>query len=456
MIKSLYARIVITFLCIVTISVILGGLIINYFYESHVESTVQKKMIANAEMIVQVYKQVEQGGEKTLMEISNSFPFYAVQIYDSYGTLLYPGRTVMDQQEVQPYLQKVLKQNAGYHKQSNENGDITVGLPFMLNGLPHAIFITTQVSILLDEINDLTEFLQFFVLGLGSVLVLIATRYIVRPLQVLTRATQRMAKGDFSVSLHTKRSDDIGQLTRSFNTMRAELGRLDTIRKRFVADVSHEFQSPLTSIKGFTHVLKHKPMDEQSRIRLLSIIEEESNRLSRLCVDLLELSSLEHEQLRLAPQTFRLDEQLRKSVIRLEPQWFIHNLDIQLILEPISILADEDQLNQVWINIIGNSIKFTGHQGRIIVAARKQGQNVLVTITDNGIGIAEEDLSQIFKPFYKADKARNRNVRGNGIGLSIVKQIVDLHHGQVEVSSKVGTGTTFRVTFPQHFAEPEL
>ncbi|MFP3391583.1 sensor histidine kinase [Brevibacillus sp. SIMBA_040] len=456
MIKSLYARIVITFLTAVIISLFVGGITINHLFESRIDFIVQEKMISNAETIIQAYKQLESNDAKALMEVSSSIPFYAIQIYDSQGNLLNPGKTVQNQLDVKPHLEKVLKQNNMYRNESSEDENITVGLPFELNGSPHAIFITTQMDFFLDEIDQLIKYLQLFVLGLGSVLVIIAARYMIRPLQLLTRATQRMAKGDFRVVLHTNRSDEIGQLTRSFNTMAADLGKLDMIRRRFVSDVSHEIQSPLTSIKGFTQVLMHNPIDEQSRRRLLSIIEEESNRLSRLCGDLLELSSLEHEHLRLSPQTFRLDEQLRQAVIRLEPQWAAHHLNMRLQLESIFIYADEDKLNQVWINLIGNSIKFSDDQGVINIEAVRKGQNVLVNIRNGGIGIPEGEISQIFKPFYKVDKARDRNVSGNGIGLSIVKQIVDLHQGQIDVSSKPETGTTFSLTFPITCCKPEL
>nr|WP_269846967.1 HAMP domain-containing sensor histidine kinase [Paenibacillus sonchi] len=278
----------------------------------------------------------------------------------------------------------------------------------------------------------------------------------VRPLRKLTHATQKMARGDFNVGLSTKRRDEIGQLTLSFNTMAAELGKLDMLRRRFVSDVSHEIQSPLTSIKGYTRVLKIKSMDEKTRMQMLDIIDEESDRLSRLCDDLLELTSLEHEHAKPVPQKFRLDEQLRKAVIRLEPQWSARNLDMQLMLEPITVVADEDRMNQVWNNLLGNCIKFTADHGKIMVESFKKSECAIVRMTDNGIGIPEEEISQIFKPFYKVDTARKRNISGNGIGLSIVKRIVDLHHGKIEVSSRLGSGTSFSITLPLEDTKPEL
>ncbi|KWX71667.1 hypothetical protein AMQ84_27550 [Paenibacillus riograndensis] len=456
MINSLYARVVLTFLGVVIVSLLSGFFVQSYFYKSHIGAIVEEKMIGNAQMIIQLYKKLAPKDAKAFAEVSNSMPFYKIRFYDSSGTLLNPGSAAPDRQKDQPYLQQVLKQNKIYRNGSSEDDEITVGLPFALNGSPHALLVTTQTVFFLDEIDSLIRYQQLFTLGLGSILVLIAARYMVRPLRKLTHATQRMARGDFNVGLSTKRRDEIGQLTLSFNAMAAELGKLDMLRRRFVSDVSHEIQSPLTSIKGYTRVLKIKSMDGKTRMQMLNIIDEESDRLSRLCDDLLELTSLEHEHAKPDLQKFRLDEQLRKAVIRLEPQWSARNLDMQLMLEPITIVADEDRMNQVWNNLLGNCIKFTADHGKIMVESFKKGESAVVRMTDNGIGIPEEEISQIFKPFYKVDTARKRNISGNGIGLSIVKRIVDLHHGKIEVSSRLGSGTSFSITLPLEDTKPEL
>ncbi|BFH64200.1 sensor histidine kinase [Paenibacillus azoreducens] len=456
MINSLYARVVVMFVGSVIVSLVAGFLVQSYLYKNRVESIVEQKMIENAQMIIGLYQKLNPRDAKAFVDVSNSMPFYTIRLYDGEGMLLNPGSGEPYRQLDQPRLEQVLKHNKTYRGRSGGNDDITVGLPFLLNGAPYALLITTEVGFFLNEIDSLIKYQQLFLLGLGSILALIAARYLIRPLRLLTHAAQKMSKGDFAVGLPVKRRDEIGQLTHSFNVMANELGRLDKLRRRFVSDVSHEIQSPLTSIKGYTSVLKLKSMDEQSRIRMLNIIEEESDRLSRLCDDLLELSSLEHEYPKLDAKPFRLDEQLRQAVIRLEPLWSVRNLDMQLALEPINIVADEDKLNQVWSNLLGNGIKFTGDSGKITVEAYVKGRSAAVRITDSGIGIPKEEIGQIFKPFYKVDQARNRNISGNGIGLSIVKRIVDLHRGEIEVFSQPGTGTSFMIILPLQYVKPEL
>ncbi len=458
MIKSLYVRVVVIFLGAVILSIFAASMLINRLYVGQMQSAVQDNMISSGKMIIQAYEQADDHNLDSLMKGISSLPLYSVRVYDNQGIQLYTSGEAMDKQNQQDVenLQNVLQGGVYRSGMHQGNGGLTVGLPFSINGSARALFITPELGNLLSMIGGFLKTQLLLILGFGSVLILIAATYIVRPLQLLTRATRRMAKGDFTVSLHTKRKDEIGELTRSFNVMAQELGTLEAIRKQFVSDVSHEIQSPLTSIKGFTQALKHKQLDEPSRMRLLNIIEEESDRLSRLSGDLLQLSALEYEHLELKSDRYSLDEQLRKIVIAFEPQWSVKLINVELELQPLSIVADEDKLSQIWTNLISNSIKFTGSGGRITITAAEQGDQFVVRIADNGVGVPEEELSHIFKPFYKIDKSRDRLVGGSGIGLSIVKRIVDLHHGQIEASSKPGEGTTFTVWLPLIYTKLEL
>ncbi|MGG2065669.1 histidine kinase dimerization/phospho-acceptor domain-containing protein [Bacillus sp. S14(2024)] len=168
---------------------------------------------------------------------------------------------------------------------------------------------------------NVIHIMYVIILFFGSLLIIIAARYVVSPLVRLTEVTRKMAQGNFTIVLPTKRKDEIGALSASFNEMAKELGKLDQMRQEFVSNVSHEIQSPLTSISGFSKALKQKKMSEENRLRYLNIIEQESDRLSRLARNLLRLSHLQHDQLQLNLSHFRLDEQLRNVTIGLEPQW---------------------------------------------------------------------------------------------------------------------------------------
>ena len=272
----------------------------------------------------------------------------------------------------------------------------------------------------------------------------------------LLDAMERIARGDFSARVpldFDPGSDDpdnpMARLAHGMNKMAANLDQMEQMRQEFISNVSHEIQSPLTSIRGFARALREDDLDPDTRRHYLSIIEAESVRLSKLSDNLLQLASLDSEQLKLEPRLYRLDKQLRSLILACEPQWAEKNLEMDVALDEVSLSADEDLLSQVWINLIHNSIKFTPPGGCVRVALARQGGQVQVSVADSGIGISPEDQAHIFERFYKADKARRRSEGGTGLGLSIAKKIVELHHGTLSVQSQVGQGTTFTVTLPE-------
>ncbi|OUM90576.1 MAG: two-component sensor histidine kinase [Bacillus thermozeamaize] len=268
--------------------------------------------------------------------------------------------------------------------------------------------------------------------------------------QALTDAMRRLSRGDFNVKLQVQAEEDgqFGRLVQSFNEMASGLKALEDMRQEFISNVSHEIQSPLASISGFARALRSDRLSEEERGRYLDIIETESKRLSRLSDNLLKLAALESEHPPFRPERYRLDRQLREAVLACEPQWLEKSIDMEVDLEETEIVADPELMGQVWGNLIHNAVKFTPAGGTIGVLLRRSGEAAEVCVSDTGIGIGEEDLPRIFERFYKADKARGRAGGGSGLGLSIVKKIVDLHRGSIEVRSKPGEGTTFTVRLP--------
>lgn len=293
-----------------------------------------------------------------------------------------------------------------------------------------------------------------------AILIMGTIGYIVRDRQWLSQlgvfqpifdAMQRIAQGDFSIQIENAHEDNplITELTKNVNYMALELNQMERMRQEFISNVSHELQSPLTSIRGFAQVLQNDQVSPADRHQYLAIIETESTRLSRLTENLLKLAALEAEQGTFEPKPYRLDKQLRNLILACEPQWTAKALDLEVTLDEVTIRADEDLLRQVWLNLIHNSIKFTPDGGRIRIALHQQGDRVCFTITDTGIGIAAEDQIHIFERFYKADKSRTHATNGgSGLGLAIVRKILDLHHGTITVASQPGTETTFVVSLP--------
>jgi signal transduction histidine kinase len=261
-------------------------------------------------------------------------------------------------------------------------------------------------------------------------------------------AMEQIAKGNFDIQLDNYNDNGhFDELAQSINKMAMGLNQLERMREEFISNVSHEIQSPLTSIRGFAQALRNEKLSHEERMHYLSIIETESRRLSKLSDNMLRLVSLEAENVGLELKSYRLDKQVRSIILACEPQWRDKQIDLDISLEEITVAADENRLSQVWLNLLHNSIKFTPEGGsiRIELYRRRDGQ-IEFKIADTGIGIAADDLAHIFERFYKADKSRERSNKGSGLGLSIVRKIVDLHHGTIDVQSAVGEGTTFTVS----------
>ncbi|WP_141558081.1 envelope stress sensor histidine kinase HitS [Bacillus cereus] len=263
---------------------------------------------------------------------------------------------------------------------------------------------------------------------------------------------QKIAKGDFSVKIRNEEKYDgeIGVLVKSINDMTDELNAMEKMRQEFVSNVSHEIQSPLTSIKGFARALQDNNLSEEKRKHYLTIIETETTRLSKLSQNLLKLTLLESEEYIPERVAYRLDQQLKQIVLNSEPLWADKEIELDLDLEKVQITADQESMSQVWINLIHNNIKFTPGGGTITIQLKEYETVVEVRIRDSGIGISEEQKQHIFERFYKADSSRNRAYGGSGLGLAIVKKVLDLHQGKIKVESEEGNGTEFIVRIPNH------
>jgi two-component system, OmpR family, phosphate regulon sensor histidine kinase PhoR len=264
-------------------------------------------------------------------------------------------------------------------------------------------------------------------------------------------ALEKIAQGDFSIRLDDAFQENqiMGELANTINKMALELNQMENMRQEFISNVSHEIQSPLTSIRGFAQALENDQLSLEERHHYLSIIENESTRLSRITEDLLKLASLESDQVRFEPKPYRLDKQIRSLILTCEPQWREKAIEIDASLKDLSITADEDLLSQVWLNLVHNGIKFTPIDGIIKLTLQPLDGKIEFKISDTGEGISPEDQLHIFERFYKTDKSRTRSKEGSGLGLSIVKKIVNLHKGTIHVESKVGEGTTFIISLPQ-------
>lgn len=271
---------------------------------------------------------------------------------------------------------------------------------------------------------------------------------IVRPVEQLTAAAQRMEKGDLTVRVSVDSQDEIGQLGRAFNAMADSLARQEQLRRNMVSDVAHELRTPLTNLRGYLEAARDGLLTPDGA--LVDNLYEETMLLNRLVADLQELAMADAGQLTLVRQPVFMAKIVEQSVAMFRPQANAKRLTLLVDLPPDLPPADADpeRIGQVLRNLLDNAIAHTPRDGEVAVIARKINQEVMVSVHDTGTGIAPEHLPHIFDRFYRVDKSRARHTGGAGLGLAIVKQLVEAHGGTVTVESEPGRGSTFTFTLP--------
>ena len=230
--------------------------------------------------------------------------------------------------------------------------------------------------------------------------------------------------------------------------MTEELGSIEIFRNDFVNSVSHEFKTPLTAIEGYATLLQSESLTEEERQTYTTYIINSTKRLTNLSTNILKLSRLENQELALEKNTFNLAEQIRTTILTLEREWSNKEMALDIELEEINYTGNQDLLFQVWLNLIYNAIKFTPNSGLIKVVLKQENQKILFQVIDNGIGISPDARKRIFEKFYQSDKSHNSE--GSGLGLPLVRRIVNLHEGIIHVESTIGIGSTFTVTLVKH------
>ncbi len=274
--------------------------------------------------------------------------------------------------------------------------------------------------------------------------VLLTTIYILllRPLDKINVAMREVAKGDFSVVLkHKSPIAELKSMRESFNVMTHDLSGMETLRNDFVVGVSHEFNTPIAAIEGYATLLRGENLSEESRKKYVEKIIDNARNLSDLTGNILRLSRLENQEI-LTENIFRLDEQIRRVLLLLEKKWEEKELELDLDLPKTECKGNEELMQIMWYNLISNAIKFSNKGGTLKITVTR-GEKIAVSIADNGIGISEEDQKHVFEKFYQADKSHSSG--GNGLGLALVKRIVDLHAGEIILRSEVGKGSDFTV-----------
>lgn len=348
-------------------------------------------------------------------------------------------------------------------KKRNERFRSRIGLTALFSMIVFVIFLITALIMgafiaiamqfgLGDQFVQRGPFIPVLMLLLISVIVgtvvsFMISKFPLRPIRKLIAATNRLADGDFSVRLEKARRmpPEFVELTESFNRMAQELGNIEMLRTDFVNNFSHEFKTPIVSIKGFAEMLKYGNLTDEEQNEYLDIVISESSRLSSLATNVLNLSKIEGQTILSEQQKFNVGEQIRGSIILLQPKWEAKHLEVSVDGEDLFFVGNEDLLGQVWVNLLDNAIKFSPENERITISIGNEVSEVIISIYNSGAVIPFEAQHHIFDKFYQVDTSHATS--GNGLGLTLVKKIVELHRGNVSCESS-DAGTTFTVRLP--------
>lgn len=315
-------------------------------------------------------------------------------------------------------------------------------------GNDYALFLRPDLKLHFNELHFLFAWLLVLTVIFSLIFEITLAKYLIHPLSKLNEATKLIKEGKFSFPFHFKRKDEIGELANSFQEMSQQLAQLETMRTEFISNISHDIQSPLANIKGYTDLIENPTTSSDQKQEYLSVIRQEAERLSSLTDQLLTLSSITQMDELAKTEPFSLSQQI-KSLIR-KYQWKLSEKDISLhyVLPETTVEGDPSLLLSVWDNLLNNAIKYNERGGTIFISLKELKGQLEVVFKDNGIGLTPKQQEKAFERFYRGDPARTKEIEGSGLGLSIAIRIVELHHGEMRIESKEGEGTAFITILP--------
>lgn len=444
--KSIYSKLIFGFFITIVASFSVAGFVSLRLNDQQIESTVEEDLITTNDYVSKVISNINIENRDDIIDLYAKSSEMAITCYSSSeGYVAYGNKKYNPTPEQMMAMFKSTNNELSF---KHHNEVLAYGTKNMINGQEYYIYVQKDTSGQKSAIANSAILILGCVFLTGSIVFLVIADIIVKPLTRLTNAIKELSNGNYNVRVDNVGQDEISKLNQGFNQMARQLAKQDETMQKFISDISHEFQTPLTSIQGFANILKEEDLPKEQRVKYANIILYNSKRLSSLAKNMLQLTLLDREEIELELTNYSLVEQMNRVISTQENQAMEKNIEIvfEMPKKEIFIEGDEQRLEQVWTNIISNAIKYTNEGGLITITMKKNSKDIEISIEDTGIGMSKEVVSHIFERFYREDKARN--VEGNGLGLAIVKSIVDLHHGKIDILSQVDVGTNFIVRLP--------
>ncbi|GAB6157177.1 ATP-binding protein [Desulfotomaculum varum] len=345
------------------------------------------------------------------------------------------GSTIMKKKEFSGYLKTDV---------------VYVGMPLSINQeIVGAVLLFSplnEIKKIVQPINKIVWLSAAAFMVFAALMIHLVSYRISVPIVKISQAAEEIAAGKYDRPIDISGADEISRLAKSFVFMRQQIQQTERMRQELLANVSHELRTPLTTIRGFIQAILDGIVEPQHQAKYLQLTYQEAGRLAKLTDDLLDLAKLQTGHLQLCKSEVDLSCLLEQIAESFSLNCTKKNILLKLDVKPnLTIQVDPDRFRQVIINLLHNALKFTPAGGTITLTAQPQGEKVIIQVADTGIGIATEELNNIFEHFYKSDKSRNASQGGSGIGLYVAKQIIELHGGNIEVTSKINKGSTFTI-----------
>ena len=388
----------------------------------------------------------DEGGRILLIDKEGKIQYDTLSLLEGTRTQAPEAIAVLTGQEVRAFGVHALADSADY-------AALCAAPMVSVEGPIGAVLLSTPVdelrqAILAVEAQLMTVFIAVAAAALIAAFVFAIS--LTAPIKAMTSAIRRMGKGDLSARVKVHASGELKELADSYNAMAEKIENFDQSRSQFVQNASHELKTPLATMKLLLENLIYQPdMPAELRAEFMQDMNHEIDRLSGIITDLLTLTKMDSEETAIKHEKFDFTELCIGAVHALQPAAEKNRLTLTMdVAKDVTLQGDESKLGQVIYNLIDNAIKYTPEGGSVHVTMKTDGRNAVFAVRDTGVGIPEEDAKHIFDRFYRVDKARSRETGGTGLGLSIVRQMVQLHRGEIKVDSVFGKGSTFTVTLP--------
>lgn len=462
MFKSVFSRLFWTNVAIILIVITFASATTAVFLDNYISNRQYNTVVRTSKTIeyLTVAMQIENSDFRTTQIYNNTLAMWGDFIDSDITVINNSGEVIASTAGIKrvpaKYIKGVLENETirekGTFGNYYEKKAFIVGVPLKYSGsIAGGMFFVSKTHAMTE---DVLELLLIFLLSCSiAVLISFAIVYwqakrITAPIKDINKAVREIASGNFSKRLPIRAADETGQLVSSFNYMADSLEDLETMRTTFISDVSHELRTPMTSISGFVGGILDGTIPPEKERDYLTIVYNESKRLTKLTNDMLEMSKMSSSEYKLDISAFDVNELIRICIIQLGQKIDSKTLELEVEFEKdsMAVLADKDAIQRVIINILDNAIKFSYENTKIIVASGEKNGKAYVSIGNFGLGIEPENMKNIFDRFYKTDKSRTNDKSGAGIGLSLVKNIISLHKQKIWaecIDAKEGSSAKF-------------